>query len=132
MARFGSTRTINMQSDPEVNSRPSRVPRARAGGSLVAFAASAVLLLLLLIFILQNDQRTNVHFLGAQGQLPVGVALLLAAVSGVLLVTVYATSRRIQLRLSTRRKRTPYTTASTRPGPVDTELDADGPERHQP
>ncbi|MER7442318.1 LapA family protein [Micromonospora avicenniae] len=132
MARFGSTRSIHVQSDPKINGRPSRVPRARAGGSLVAFAASAVLLLLLLIFILQNDQRTNVHFLGAQGQLPVGVALLLAAVFGVLLVTIHATLRRIQLRLSTRRNRTPHTTASTRPGLVDTDLDAHVPERQQP
>jgi uncharacterized integral membrane protein len=64
----------------------------------VALAASALVLLLLLIFILQNGQRSDVHFLGAHGQLPMGVALLLAAVFGVLLVTVPATVRILQLR----------------------------------
>jgi uncharacterized integral membrane protein len=126
MSRFtGSARSTNVQSGPQINDRPRPVPRVRAGGSLVAFAASAVVLLLLLIFILQNGQRTEVHFFGAQGQLPMGVALLLAAVFGVLLVTVQATMRRIiQLRLFTRRRRTTsYTT--TRPDPAGTDPGTD-------
>ncbi|WP_204290223.1 lipopolysaccharide assembly protein LapA domain-containing protein [Micromonospora gifhornensis] len=87
------------------------------------------MLLLLLIFILQNGQRTDVHFFGAQGQLSMGVALLLAAVFGVLLVTVQATVRRIvQLRLLTPRRRTTPSTTITRPGPPDTEPGADVPE----
>ncbi|WP_433688348.1 lipopolysaccharide assembly protein LapA domain-containing protein [Micromonospora carbonacea] len=129
MTRFtGSARSNNVQSGPQINDRPRPVPRVRAGGSLVAFAASAVVLLLLLIFILQNGQRTEVHFFGAQGQLPMGIALLLAAVFGVLLVTVQATMRRIiQLRLSTRRRRTTsYTT--TRPDLAGTDPGTDVPE----
>lgn len=49
-----------------------------------------------------------------------GVALLLAAVFGVLLVTMHATMRRIiQVRLLTRRQGTPCTTATvTRPDPT--------------
>jgi uncharacterized integral membrane protein len=130
MTRFaGSARSTNVQSGTEINHRPRPVPGVRVGGSLVAFAASAVVLLLLLIFILQNGQRTEVHFLGAHGQLPMGVALLLAAVFGVLLVTVQATMWRIsQLRLLTRRHRTtPYTTI-TRPDPADTDPGTDVPE----
>ncbi len=108
MTRFtGSARSTIVQSGPEINDRSRPVPRVRAEGSLVAFTASAVVLLLLLMFILQNGQRTDVHFFGAQGQLPMGVALLLAAVFGVLLVTIQATMRRIiQLRPSPRRHRT--------------------------
>lgn len=129
MARFGSARSTTVQSGPEINDRSRPVPRSRAEGPLVAFAASAVLLLLLLIFILQNGQRTDVHFFGAQGQLPVGVALLLAAVFGVLLVAMHAIMRRvIQLRLFSRRHRTPYTTAIARPDPVDADPGADVPE----
>ncbi|MEV0810599.1 LapA family protein [Micromonospora sp. NPDC050200] len=128
MARFGSASSTNIQSGPEINDRPRPVPPFRTAGSLVAFTAPAVVLLLLLIFILQNGQRTDVHFFGAQGQLPMGVALLLAAVFGVLLVTIQATMRRIiQLRLSTRRHRTPYTTTITRPDPAGTDLGADVP-----
>lgn len=132
MARFiRVARSTNVQSGPEINNRPRPVPHSRTGGSLVAFAASAVVLLLLLIFILQNGQRTHVHFFGAQGQLPMGVALLLAAVFGVLLVTMHATMRRIiQVRLLTPRHRTPYTTATMiRPDPTaDTDPGAGVPE----
>ncbi|WP_328851299.1 LapA family protein [Micromonospora globbae] len=126
----GSAHPTNMQSAPKINDRSRPVPRVRAGGSLVAFTASAVVLLLLLIFILQNGQRTDVHFFGAQGQLPMGVALLLAAVFGVLLVTIQATMRRIiQLRPLTRRHRTAvYTTTITRPDPAGTDPGADVPE----
>ncbi|MGK5738076.1 LapA family protein [Micromonospora sp. URMC 103] len=110
MARFGSVRFTNVQSGPEINDRPRLAPRVRTGGSLVPFGASALLLLLLLIFILQNGQRTDVHLFGMRGQVPVGVALLLAAVSGVLLVTLHAATRRIiQLRLPARRHRAPTT-----------------------
>ncbi|MBQ1052460.1 LapA family protein [Micromonospora sp. C51] len=130
MSRFtGSARSTNVQPGPQINDRPRPGPRVRAGGSLVAFAASAVVLLLLLIFILQNGQRTEVHFFGAQGQLPMGVALLLAAVFGVLLVTVQATVRRIiRLRLLTRRHRTTSYTTNTRPDPADTDPGTDVPE----
>ncbi|MEU0077303.1 LapA family protein [Micromonospora tulbaghiae] len=123
MTRFAdSTRSATVRPTPEINNQPRAVPRVRAAGSLVAITASAVVLLLLLIFILQNGQRTTVHFFGASGELPMGVALLLAAVFGVLLVTVQTTTRRvIQLRLATRRRRA---TPGSRPGPAGTDPDA--------
>ncbi|MEU8296421.1 LapA family protein [Micromonospora sp. NPDC048909] len=63
----------------------------------------AVVLLLLLIFVLQNGQRAEVTFLGAHVALPIGVALLLAAVAGVLLVALPGTARIVQLRMRHRR-----------------------------
>jgi uncharacterized integral membrane protein len=74
---------------------------------LVAFA---LVLLLLLIFILQNGQRSDVYLLGAHGHLPMAVALLLAAVFGVLLVALPATVRILQLRLTATRARKNATT----------------------
>ncbi|WP_198414022.1 LapA family protein [Micromonospora phaseoli] len=67
----------------------------------------AVVLLLLLIFVLQNGQRAEVSFFGAHGTLPMGVALLLAAVSGVLLVALPGTARIVQLRVLARRRGRP-------------------------
>lgn len=67
--------------------------------------AFAVVLLLLLIFILQNGQRSDVYFLGAHGHLPMGIALLLAAVFGVLLVALPTAVRILQLRLMAARHR---------------------------
>ncbi|MFB6397423.1 lipopolysaccharide assembly LapA domain-containing protein [Polymorphospora lycopeni] len=63
----------------------------------------ALVLLLLLIFVLQNGQPAEVSFLGAHGTLPMGVALLLAAVFGVLLVALPGTARIVQLRKLDRR-----------------------------
>ncbi len=92
-------------------SAPARVPRTRMGGVWVALLVAAFVLLLLLIFILQNGQRAQVSFLGAHGNLPMGVALLLAAVFGVLLVALPGTARIIQLRMLDRRRRTGITPA---------------------
>jgi len=76
------------------------------GGVWVALVVAAFVFLLLLIFILQNGQRAQVSFLGAHGHLPMGVALLLAAVFGVLLVALPGTARIIQLRMLGRRRGT--------------------------
>jgi uncharacterized integral membrane protein len=99
--------------------RPA-VKRSRAGGLWVAAVVFAVVLLLLLVFVLQNGQRAEVSFLGAHGTLPMGVALLLAAVSGVLLVALPGTARIVQLRMLGRRRvtqeaSTPEHRATTRP-----------------
>jgi uncharacterized integral membrane protein len=71
----------------------------------VAVGFFAVILLLLLIFILQNGQKVDISYLGMHGHLPLGVALLLAAVCGVLLVVLAGTARIGQLRATARRHR---------------------------
>jgi len=81
------------------------VRRTRVGGMWVASALFALVLLLLLIFILENGQRVNIGYFGAHGHLPLGVALLLAAVLGVLLVVIPGTGRIVQLRIVARRHR---------------------------
>jgi uncharacterized integral membrane protein len=85
--------------------QPHRIRRTRSGSAWVAAALFAVVLLLLLIFILQNGRTVAVSFFGATGHLPLGVALLLAAVLGVLLVIIPGTARIIQLRMTARRHR---------------------------
>jgi uncharacterized integral membrane protein len=75
------------------------------GGVWLASGSFAVVLLLLLIFILENVGRVDVAFFGAHGHLPLGVALLLAAVLGVLMVVIPGSARIIQLRMTARRHR---------------------------
>src|SRR5690242_17482105 len=82
-----------------------RIKRTRTGGIWVAVGFFAVVLLLLLIFILQNGQKVDISYMGAHGHLPLGVALLLAAVCGVLLVVLAGTARISQLRTTARRHR---------------------------
>ena len=82
-----------------------RVRRTRMGGLWVAAVLAAVVLLLLLIFILENQHQVSIGYFGAHGHLPLGVALLLAAVLGVLLVVIPGTGRIIQLRVTAHRHR---------------------------
>jgi uncharacterized integral membrane protein len=71
----------------------------------VAVAFFAVVLLLLLIFILQNAKTVDIAYFGAHGHLPLGVALLLSAVCGVLLTMLAGAARISQLRAVARRHR---------------------------
>jgi uncharacterized integral membrane protein len=85
---------------------PARgVKRTRASGVWVAVALFALVLALLLIFILENTQRVEISYFGVHGHSTLGVALLLAAVLGVLLVAIPATWRIVQLRIAARRQR---------------------------
>jgi len=84
---------------------PLKIKRTRISGLWVAVGFFAVLLLLLLIFILQNGTKVQVSYMGAHGHLPLGVALLLSAVCGVLLVVLAGAARISQLRTVARRHR---------------------------
>ncbi len=61
--------------------------------------------MLLIIFMLQNQDQVLVRFLGMQGSLALGIALLIAAVGGGILVALAGSARIIQLRISDRRLR---------------------------
>jgi uncharacterized integral membrane protein len=82
---------------------PATVRRTRAGGLWTGLVASAVVLILLLVFILQNGAPVVINFLGWSGSLPTGVALLFAAVAGLLLVAIPGGLRMLQLRRAARR-----------------------------
>jgi len=82
-----------------------KIKRTRMSGLWVAVGCFAVILLLLLIFILQNSQKVDISYMGAHGHLPLGVALLFAAVCGVLLVVLAGTARISQLRTTARKHR---------------------------
>lgn len=109
-----------------------RVRRTRMGGLWAAAALSALVLLLLLIFILENGQRVSISYFGAHGHLPLGVALLLAAVLGVLLVVIPGTGRIIQLRVTARRhRRLDAQTAAAPPVPAP-DSNSSSPGQSQP
>jgi uncharacterized integral membrane protein len=101
------------------------VRRTRMGGWWVASALFALVLLLLLIFILENSQRADIGFFGAHGHLPLGIALLLAAILGVLLVAIPGTGRIIQLRMLARRHRKTDANSIASPQPAPATQPAD-------
>lgn len=77
--------------------------RSRTGGLWVGLILSALVLLFLLVFILQNGEPVLISFFALEGVLPSGVALLFAAIAGMLLVAIPGSLRILQLRRATRR-----------------------------
>jgi uncharacterized integral membrane protein len=69
----------------------------------VATGVALLLLTLLIIFILQNSMRVDVRFLGMSGTIPLGMALLIAAVGGGVVVAIAGIARVTQLRMNARR-----------------------------
>ena len=71
----------------------------------LAVVTLAVVLILLIVFIAQNTETVAVSFLGFKGHAPLAVALLIAAVAGLVLAAVAGTLRILQLRRRVRRER---------------------------
>jgi uncharacterized integral membrane protein len=84
---------------------PHKIRHTRISGLWFAVAFFGVVLLFLLIFILQNGQHVDISYLGMHGHLPLGVALLLAAVCGALLTILAGVARISQLHAVARRHR---------------------------
>jgi lipopolysaccharide assembly protein A len=95
---------------PQHKIRPTRL-----SGLWFAVVFFAVILLFLLIFILQNGRAVDVSYLGAHGHLPLGVAMLLSAVCGVLLTILAGAARISQLHAVARRHRRADTRRSAAP-----------------
>ena len=79
--------------------------QTRLSGAWTALVIGIVILLVILVFILQNLQSVEVHFLFFQGQLPLAVGLLFAMVLGAVVVLAFGAGRILQLRLVARRAR---------------------------
>lgn len=87
-------------------SSTAKKPRTTRVGMVWAAVVVALLaLVLLIIFILQNQQPAKVLFLGLEGTVTLGMALLMAAVGGGILVAAAGAARIVQLRSNARRAR---------------------------
>jgi lipopolysaccharide assembly protein A len=114
-----STQRSATAPDPQLDAPPSgpqpgpvapppqqhKIRHTRISGLWFAVVFFAVVLLFLLIFILQNGRAVDISYLGMHGHLPLGVALLLAAVTGVLLTILAGVARISQLHAVARRHR---------------------------
>jgi len=76
----------------------SAVKFTRTAGLWSFLATGFLILIVLLIFITQNTASADFAFLGWHWTLPLGVAILLAAVSGGLITFLAGTARIYQLR----------------------------------
>ncbi len=102
-------RRVPPQTPPDAPTVPTpgrgvpAVVHSRSGGLWTGLILSALVLIVLLVFILQNLEAVTINFLGFSGSLPVGVALLLAAIAGLLLIAIPGGVRMLQLRRVARR-----------------------------
>lgn len=102
---------IDSESKPTKPTKPTAptaptVKRTRVSAAWITAIVGALVLVVLLVFILQNQTRATVNFFGMSGSLPLGVALLFAAIVGALLVALLGTARILQLRRGMRRMKT--------------------------
>ena len=90
---------------PTPTTRQNAPAATRTGVIWVGVAVSLVLFVLLIVFILQNLQSVTVHSFGLSGAIPLGMALLITAVGGGIMVAIAGIARVTQLRLSARKTR---------------------------
>ncbi|MEX5260419.1 lipopolysaccharide assembly LapA domain-containing protein [Kocuria sp. CPCC 205263] len=68
-----------------------------SGAAWTALILGLLILILLLVFILQNNVPADFNYLGWQFSLPLGVAMLLAAVAGALIMGLVGSVRLFKL-----------------------------------
>ena len=90
---------------PAGSAEELRLGRTRTSSLFVAAVAGLVLALLMLVFVLQNGDSQDLEFLWMDFSVPAGVAMLLAAIIGGLVVALLGLGRVLQLRLAARRHR---------------------------
>jgi uncharacterized integral membrane protein len=98
--------------------------RTRISAAWIGVIAGALVLVLLLVFILQNTRTVRVSYFTATESMPLGIALLLAAIAGVLLAGGVASLRIWQLRDRLTRQE-----KAVRRAPVLGRLDVEGDDR---
>ena len=91
----------------DTTSGRDRSPVTRASAAWVAVGSALVLLVLMIVFMLQNPTPVAFHFLGLTVSLPAGLAIVIALVSGGVVVAVAGTARIVQLRKHASRKKPP-------------------------
>jgi uncharacterized integral membrane protein len=103
--------TENQEREQALSEQPDRTePKdplrsSRTSGFWAATIGIGILLILLVIFIAQNTRKTTISFLWLDGEVPVAVAILIAAVIGLFLAGLAGTLRILQLRRRVRRTR---------------------------
>lgn len=106
----GEAEDQELESSVEGGRSDSRLPRTSGSASTVGTVWAAVgislgVLVVLIVFILQNQDYVQVRFFGLVGSVPAGVALVIGAVGGGILVGAAGAARILQLRFAARRLR---------------------------
>jgi uncharacterized integral membrane protein len=93
------------ETSAETAERRGEIPRTKTAAAHNGLIAGAIVLILLLVFILENTQDVRIAYFGVGFHMPLGVALLLAAIAGALIVGIVGSARILQLRRRVRHPR---------------------------
>lgn len=91
---------LPLQPEDAKPAKPVKTARqtTRAGVIWTFTIVAIIVAILLVIFMIQNQVQTTVTFLGFQGQLALGIAMLIAAIGGAAVVAIAGAVRIVQLR----------------------------------
>lgn len=100
-----STEPLQPAQSPPLAPEPVRssTNQTRTARTWAALVLGGIVLLVLLIFILENGQSADFAFVGSHLHLPLGVAMLLSALAGALIMGLAGGARIIQLRHQNRK-----------------------------
>ena len=77
----------------------------KTAGLWISLILGAIVLVLLLIFVIQNSQSASFEYFSATFDLPLGVAMLLAAIAGALVMALVGSVRMFQMSWTIRKMR---------------------------
>lgn len=86
---------------------PAEAPKSggRTAMLWISLILGAIVLVLLLIFVIQNSQKASFEYFSATFDLPLGVAMLLAAIAGALVMALVGSVRMAQMSWTIRKMR---------------------------
>jgi len=82
-----------------------KLPVTKLGRIWTATIFGIIVLILLIVFIAQNQDVVTLRYFAYEGQVNLGLALLIAAIGGALVVAIAGVARVIQLRSTAKKKR---------------------------
>jgi uncharacterized integral membrane protein len=96
--------TAPPQAEPPAARVTGGVPRTRMSAAWIGICSATLIFVVLIVFMLQNTRSVEVNFLWLHGNLPLGLALLIAGVGAAILTMVVGAARITQLRRLSRRR----------------------------
>ena len=93
-----ATSTNNDLSPTTTAREDAKVEKSIAGSTWVALIIGAILLILLLVFIMQNQENVQLQLFAWEMTFPIGAGMLIAAITGALIMALVGGVRIMQLR----------------------------------
>ncbi|WP_226832130.1 lipopolysaccharide assembly LapA domain-containing protein [Brachybacterium sp. FME24] len=90
---------------PDAGSLAPTSSGGKTAGVWISLILGAIVLVLLLIFVIQNSETAGFEYFNATFDLPLGVAMLLAAIAGALVMALVGSVRMIQMSWTIRKMR---------------------------